>query len=305
MNTKQWIAFISLGLIWGSSFLWIKIGLEELGPFTLVAYRLAFGLLGLIVVMIWRRPSAPKRARLWGYLVILGFLNTALPFVLITWGQQFIDSAVASILNGTVPLFTMVIAHFFLVDERINFSKAVGLGLGFVGVFLLFSQGLSGGGLSSSMIGMLAVLAAAACYGISAVFARKNLREVSPIFQAFLTVLTAEVIVWLLVPLVELPVYIPSSSLTWISILWLGLLGSCVAYLLYFYLIQTAGSVRTSTVTYMMPVVGVTLGVLFADELFSLRLALGALLVIGGVWIVNSNRKIRAPFRKAVESVGD
>ncbi|MDX1435847.1 MAG: DMT family transporter [Anaerolineales bacterium] len=304
MKTKDWIAFISLGLIWGSSFLWIKIGLEELGPFTLVALRLGFGLLGLALVVLIQRPPAPGARRLYAYLVLLGLFNTAIPFILISWGQQFIDSAVAAILNSTVPLFTMIIAHFFLVDERINFSRLVGLGLGFFGVLLLFSRGLSGEGLTANLLGQLAVLAAAVCYSGSNVFARRNLRTVTPTFQAFFTILTAEVVVWLLVPLVELPIEMPSSTVTWIAILFLGLLGSCVAYLLYFYLIQSTGSVQASMVTYILPVVGVTLGVIFLDELFNLQLALGALLVIAGVWIVNSNRKIRVPLQRKIGSPG-
>jgi drug/metabolite transporter (DMT)-like permease len=305
MKAKDWVAFIVLGLVWGSSFLWIKIGLEELGPFTLVAFRLAFGLLGLAVVVLAQRPPAPRSLKLWGGLLLIGITNTALPFVLITWGELYIDSAVAAILNSTVPLFSMLIAHFFLQDERMNFSRLVGLGLGFVGVFLLVGRGISGEGLTDSILGQLAVLAAAVCYAGSGVFTRKNLRQVSPVFQAFMTVLTAELVIWMLVPLAESPVVIPSTPLTWVAVAWLGLLGSCVAYLLYFYLIQSAGATRAAMVTYTFPVVGITLGVVFLGEEFSLQLLLGAALVIAGVWIVNSNRKIGIPFRRTAPDPGD
>ena len=305
MKTKDWIAFILLGLVWGSSFLWIKIGLEELGPFTLVAYRLGFGLLGLAVVVLAQRPPAPKGLKLWAGLVLIGITNTALPFILITWGELFIDSGVAAILNSTVPLFSMLIAHFFLQDERMSSSRLAGLGLGFFGVLLLVGRGISADGLTGSALGQLAVLAAAVCYAGSGVFTRRNLRQVSPIFQAFLTVLTAELVIGMMVPVAESPVKVPSTPLTWIAVAWLGLLGSCVAYLLYFYLIQSAGATRAAMVTYTFPVVGITLGVIFLGEEFSLQLLLGAALVIAGVWIVNSNRKIRMPFRRTAPNPGD
>ncbi|HJS29009.1 MAG TPA: DMT family transporter [Anaerolineales bacterium] len=305
MKTKDWIAFILLGLVWGSSFLWIKIGLEELGPFTLVAYRLGFGLLGLAVVVLAQRPPAPKGLKLWAGLVLIGITNTALPFILITWGELFIDSGVAAILNSTVPLFSMLIAHFFLQDERMSPSRLAGLGLGFFGVLLLVGRGISADGLTGSALGQLAVLAAAVCYAGSGVFTRRNLRQVSPIFQAFLTVLTAELVIGMMVPVAESPVKVPSTPLTWIAVAWLGLLGSCVAYLLYFYLIQSAGATRAAMVTYTFPVVGITLGVIFLGEEFSLQLLLGAALVIAGVWIVNSNRKIRMPFRRTAPNPGD
>jgi drug/metabolite transporter (DMT)-like permease len=305
MRSKDWFAFISLGLIWGSSFLWIKIGLQQLQPLTLIALRLGFGLIGMIVVVLIQRPPLPRSSRLWAGLVLLGFTNTALPFFLITWGEQYVASSVTSILNSTVPLFTMIIAHFFLQDERIDFSRVVGLVIGFLGIVLLVGRGIAGGGLSANFLGQIAVLAAAAAYGASNVFARKYMRQVSPIFQSFLIILTAEAIAWLTVPLVDLPLKLPSSSVTWLAVIWLGLLGSCVAYLLYFSLIQSVGSTRAAMVTYTFPVVGVTLGVVFLNESFYLQLLLGAVLVIVGVWIVNSNRRIPVPFRKKVGITGD
>ena len=139
MNLRDWGAFWLLGTIWGSSFLWIKIGVAEIGPITLVAFRLLFALLGLLVVMRLQRRTLPKDAKtLWGF-AFMGVFNTALPFVLISWGETRIDSALASILNGTVPLFTIVIAHFWLQDEKISLPRLVGLLLGFAGVALLMS----------------------------------------------------------------------------------------------------------------------------------------------------------------------
>ena len=137
MKLKDWLAFAALGLAWGSSFLWIKIAVQEIGPFTLVAFRLLFGILGLLLVVAISRPEWPKTRRQWLALVLLGITNTAVPFTLISWGEQYIDSAVAAILNSTVPLFTMVIAHFALSDDRLSAARLAGLLTGFAGVVIL------------------------------------------------------------------------------------------------------------------------------------------------------------------------
>lgn len=288
MKTKDWAAFIALSLAWGSSFLWIKIGLQELGPITLVALRLLFGILGLLVVMAFNRPNFPDTRRLWGALVILGIMNTALPFLLITWGQQFIDSAVAAILNSTVPLFTMLMAHWYLQDDRLTIHRVVGLLIGFIGVVVLLFRDLVGG-TQSSLLGQAAVLLAAICYAFSSVFARRNARGVSPIVQAFVPLLVADAVMWALVPLLESPLVLPSLPITWVAVIWLGLIGSCIAYLLYFYLLHSIGPTRTTMVTYTFPVLGVALGVIFLGETLDLNLVLGAALVVGSIWIVNWN----------------
>ena len=134
MKLKEWSAFILLGLVWGSSFLWIKIALREIGPFTLVAFRLLFGLIALLAIMRLQRQTFPRDRRTLLAFLFLGVFNTALPFVLISWGETSIDSALASILNGTMPLFTIVIAHFWLHDEKITLTRLGGLIVGFVGV---------------------------------------------------------------------------------------------------------------------------------------------------------------------------
>ena len=287
MKLKEWTAFLLLAVAWGSSFLFIKIGLQEIGPFTLVGYRLLFGALGLLVVVFFRRPPRPVSRQVWLALGIMGVVNTALPFVLISWGQQFIDSGVASILNGTVPLWAMLIGHFALSDERMNWRRVGGILTGVLGVILLVSGELGAGTATNAVLGQAAVLLSAVAYGGSSVFARLALREVSPIYQAFTTILVADVLVWLGVFVVEAPLAVPQLPLTWISVIWLGLLGSCLAYLLYFYLIQAVGPTRASMVTYLIPVLGVALGVTFLDERITFQLIGGSLLVGLGVWIVN------------------
>ncbi|MGD8632820.1 MAG: DMT family transporter [Anaerolineales bacterium] len=287
MAIRSWGAFLLLGSIWGSSFLWIKIALVEVGPFTLVGFRLLFGAVGMILVLAALRPRFPKQRKIWVMLALLGLTNTALPFVLISWGELMIDSGVASILNSTTPLFTLIIAHFFLSDERMTVPRALGLLLGFAGIVLLFSRDVELEGFRSGLLGQAAVLAAAISYAGSSVFARRAFREVPMLVQAAVPLFTADLLIWIGAFTVEAPIVIPELAVTWTALAWLGLLGSCVAYLLYFYLINKEGSTRSTLVTYMFPVIGVALGVIFLDEQLDVRLVVGALMVVAGIGVVN------------------
>lgn len=294
MGTVDWLLFVSLGLIWGSSFLWIKIAVGEIGPFAVVGWRLLFGIVGLAVVTVTRRAKLPTGWSLWRNLAILGAINTALPFVLITWGERSIDSAVASVLNSTVPLFTMVLAHFSLVDDRITIRKAAGLIVGFGGVLLLMSRDLSRSSFTGALWGQLAVLVAAFSYANGGVFARRMMRRVPALTQAFIPMIAADIMVWPFALGLRNQPLLPSTGRTWIALVWLGLLGSCTAYLLYFSLLHRIGPTRATMVTYLVAVVGVGLGVVFLNEQLDARLALGSLMVVAGVAIVNIQRESRA-----------
>jgi drug/metabolite transporter (DMT)-like permease len=286
MRLKDWGMFSLLGLLWGSSFFWIKIGLRGTSPLMLVALRLTVGVLGLAVYVALRKPKFPRKRSLLIGLVILGTFNTAFPFVIITWGQQSIESAMASILNGTVPLFTILLAHLFLDDEKITAPKILGLLVGFGGVVLLLGGGLSSDS-GNRLAGQVAVLVASISYASSLVFARRNLRETEPLVQAFIPLVAADLMVWLATPILESQPQLPVDGEAWFAILWLGLLGTFVAYILYFSLLRSVGPTRTSLVTYAVPVVGLVLGVVFLDETLDLRLAMGTVLIIAGIVVVN------------------
>ena len=292
MKPREWVVFFALGLIWGSSFLWIKIAVQEVDPFTLVSWRLLFGTLGMVAVIVWKRPSFPPQRSIWLALAVLGIINTALPFVLISWGEKSIDSAVAAVLNSTVPLFTLVIAHLFLHDEPITARKAVGLLIGFAGVLVLMARDLEIGSLRAGVLGQAAVLLAAVSYASASVFARRTMREVSPLVQAFVPMAFADAVVWSMATQVGEPGRLPALPITWVALLWLGLLGSCVAYLLYYHLLHSVGATRAVMVTYVFPVVGVALGVLFLNELTDWHLLAGAALVIASIAVVNWKPKV-------------
>jgi drug/metabolite transporter (DMT)-like permease len=295
MKTKDWLAFIALSLAWGSSFFWIKIAVQEVGPFLLVAFRVLFGILGLLVVLGFKRPKQALDRRAWQTLLILGITNTAAPFVLISWAEQHIDSAVAAILNSSMPLFTLVIAHFTVADDKMNFQKTFGVLVGFLGVVVLTARDL-GGDLRMNFLAQLAMLGAVLCYAGSTVFARRNTQDISPVVRALIPLLSADAVIWAGALWLEAPVRLPALGLTWGALLWLGIIGSCVAYLLYYYLLHSVGPTRISMVTYMFPVVGVALGVLILNERLDFPLIAGAALILGSLVIVS-----RSP---AVASVG-
>jgi drug/metabolite transporter (DMT)-like permease len=285
MKLREWVAFCFLGTVWGSSFLWIKIGLSEIKPFTLIAYSFLLGAIGLLVIMRLTKQSFPRdRNTYLGYLFMAVF-NAAVPFALTSWGETKISSGLAAILNATVPLFTIVIAHFWLHDEKINLSRIAGLTIGMFGIIILVSRDFNSGG---GMQGQLALLLAAASYGTAITFSRKHLRGKSPVVEAMMMILMADVVLWPLAFVVEGPLTVPLQIMTWTSIMVLGVVCSSLAYVLYFYLIETRGAVRASLVNYVYPVVGLILGVSLLGEVAHWELIVGSLLIVVGITIINT-----------------
>ena len=289
MKSKDWLAFILIGTIWGSSFLWIKIAVQEVGPALLVALRLLFGVLTLLVVALFTRPEWPRRRQVWLSLALLGIINNAIPYSLISWGEQYIDSSVAAVLNSTTPLFTMIIAHRFLTDDRMTSRRIFSLLMGFAGVFILLSKDLTAG-FHGSLAGQLAVLLASVSYAISSVFARRTTKGLDQTIQAIVPLIGADVLMWSLASAVDAPITLPAIRLTWVAILWLGIMGTGLAFLLYFYLLHSVGPTRTALVTYVFPLVAVILGVVFLNESLDWQLAAGAVLIIASVVLVNRRR---------------
>ena len=287
MRLREWGAFWLLGSIWGSSFLWIKIAVGEIGPATLAAIRLFVGLIGLLLVMRLQRRAFPRTGAYLPAYLFMGAFNTAIPFILIPWGETRIDSGLAAILNATVPLFTIVIAHFWLSDERFTRTRLAGLLIGFAGVVLLMSRDLGAGAIARGIWGQVAVLAASLSYAVAATFSRRHLRGHPPLLQATMVVLFADLFAWLTVFAGERPVQLPALPVTWFALIWLGVLGSCTAYLLYFYLINAWGPTRASLVTYVFPVIGLLLGLIFLNEHADWRLLAGSGLVVAGIAVVN------------------
>lgn len=285
-NTGFWPLFIALGAAWGSTYLFIKIAVETLSPFTLVASRLAIGTAVLAVVVIFKRVRMPRDARTYLDLTVLAVLNLVVPFSLTSWGQQSIDSGLASVLNATIPLFTALLAAALLADERLSPAAIAGLVVGFGGVVILTVPSFQGG-IHGSVPGEAALLGSSVSYAAAAVYVRRRLGGVDAVAMAFLQVGLAFAAVTLLAFVFEHPLASRVRPETAVSILWLGVVASGLAYIGLFRLIEGWGSTRTSTIAYLLPVVGVALGWSVLGETVDGRVLLGAALVVGGIAIAN------------------
>jgi len=282
---KHWIAFIVLGIIWSSSFMWIKIALEEIGPTTLVAFRVLFGFLFCAAIIFIQRTNWPAKFNEWWPLLFLGLINQAIPFFLISWGQQAIDSSVAAILDATVPLFTIVIAHFFLDDDKMTVFKVTGLLIGFIGIVILLSEDV--GESASSVMGQAAVVLASMFYAISGIFIRRKTQNTPGYIRSGIPLLSATFIMWPFAFITESPIQFPQSGITWISLLFLGIVGSGFAFVLAYYLIHEIGPTKLSLVTYIFPLGGVILGVVFLNEQMTWQILLGGTLIVTSLAVSN------------------
>jgi len=285
MKAKHWFVFLLLGAIWSSSFMWIKIAIQEVGPITLVAFRALFGFLFGAVVVLVQRVELPRTFKAWTPLLVIGLTNIAIPFFLISWGELHIDSAVASILDATVPLFTILIAHFLLHDDKITLPKATGLIIGFAGIVILMSKDI--GASSNSLLGQAAIILASIFYAVSAIYIRKTTEDTPGILRSAGPLVSATAVMWLGAVIFESPVHIPQLGITWVALLFMGVLGSGLAFVMAFYLIHEIGPTRTSMVTYIFPLGGVILGVTFLHEQLTWQVFAGAVLIVSSLVIAN------------------
>ena len=283
----EWLVFLALGAAWGSSYLFIKIGVETITPFTLVAGRLAIGAAVLAAVMAITRTAMPRRRSAYWHLLVVALLGIVIPFSLITWGEQTIDSGLAAILNGSVPLFAIVLAALVLADEPITVNRLGGLVIGFAGVVVLTAPGLQDG-FGGSLPGQLALIGASISYAAAGVYARRTVKGVPPLTSAFLEVGFAFAITLVLAAAFGSPWATSIEPEAVFSVAWLGLIGSGLAFLAFFYLLNRWGATRTALVAYLLPVVGIILGVLVLEEAVSLPMLAGTALIIGGIALANS-----------------
>jgi drug/metabolite transporter (DMT)-like permease len=291
-SLSEWLLFLALGFMWGSAYLFIKIGVETLTPWTLIASRLAIGVVVLGGVLVAAREPLPRSARTYAHLFVLSIIYIAIPFFLITTAEQTVDSALAAIIQSSVPLFVFLIAAVSLHDEPITLSRLAGLLVGFAGVVVLLSGGLLVTG-STSVSGELALVAASVCYAGGAVYARRFLRGVRPMTTAFMQVFYAFLIAVVLAFVVERPLDTVVTPQTLAVIAWLGAFSSGLAYVAFFRLLSRWGATRTALVAYLFPVVGIALGVAVRNEPIDARIIGGTILVVGGVTLVNTTTGIR------------
>jgi drug/metabolite transporter (DMT)-like permease len=297
---KQWFAFWTLGLIWGSSFLLIKIAVDDLGVFPLVAIRLAIAGICMFIYL-WttgRRFPTSRKDQLG--LVFVAIANLVIPFMLITSAEEKIDSSLATILNSTVPLFSLVIANFMLPDEKLNQSKVFGLIIGYVGILVLAWRGITE---NSSLLGQAMMVGAAISYAGAIIFIRAQLRHIEPILVAGSTLVIAALVSAPLALLAsDLPDLDAVNTDAIAAVVTLGIVNTLIAYFLFYYLIDQWGA-RATMVAYTFPPVGITLGWLVLGEDVDIRLILGAALILTGIIAVNYKRK--TPRLSVIKKAGE
>jgi drug/metabolite transporter (DMT)-like permease len=282
---------LALGAMWGSSFLFIKVAVAEVEPAFVVACRLFFALLALVAALpllgrlseASEGPNLPARlAGLWRPLLVLGFLNAALPYLVISWGTQFLPSGTAAILNSTVPLFTAMLAGAlpWFADERLDLLGVAGILLGIVGVGMLVggSFGLFGQG---AVMGAAGVLAGSASYAVGGLYARRKMKGV-PVRVSAVGQNAAGLLVALPLAALALPREFPSLPAI-LSLVGLGAVGTGFSLLIYFRLIANVGATRTSTVTYLVPVWALLYGAVLLGEEITAHAILGLILILLGV----------------------
>jgi drug/metabolite transporter (DMT)-like permease len=277
MSRRHLLMLAGLAAIWGSSFMFIELALRDLAPSTLILLRMASGALALGVYIAARGRSFAALRPYVLPLALLGLVNTAVPFFLIAWGQQYIDSGLASIFNASAPLFTALFALGYDRSQRVAGSRLAGLVLGFAGVIALVGFELTGG--ERAVAGGLAVVGAGACYAIGGLYAGRRFPGLPPSLVAF------GALVWS--TLFVLPIGVAQgSAIGWealLSVLYLGVLATGVAYLLYFGLIAGAGAAKAVLVTYLVPSLALMYGAVFLGEEVTAVALLGLALVLAGV----------------------
>lgn len=285
MTPKALLALLALGVIWGASFLFIKVLVDETSALEVAQGRLFFGALAVGVVLAIRRTALRWPRSVWLKLAVWSLVAIVIPFILIAWAEEHIASGTASVLNSTMPLFTALFAAAFLIEEQLTPARAAGLALGLVGVVALIGGDIYNFS-DSSVLGQLAVVTAAACYGAGAVYARTLLRRENPLaLSGGQLVLGTAIVLPIMLGVRGTPDYSLSAE-AWLSLLALGVLGTGFGVVVYLWLVDNVGSVRSSLVTFIIPIVGLSLGWAVLDESIGASTVLGCALIIVGITAV-------------------
>ena len=281
MKFGKWLMLVTLSLVWGGSFFFNGVAVAELPVLTIVLGRVGFAAMVLFVFMKWAGLVMPVGRQIWQAFFWMGFLNNVIPFGLIVWAQGYVTSGYASIINATTPLFAVLVAHFATDDEALTLPKLTGVLLGFTGVALLVGPDAFAG-MSFYLGAQLALLTAALSYGVAVSFGRRFRRlSVSPIATATGQVTASTILLTPIVALVDRPWSLPMpGGGVVLSVIGLALLSTAFAYFLYFRILETAGATNLSSVTLLVPVSAIALGVFFLDEILLIRHLIG-MVVIG------------------------
>ena len=286
MSSQAWALLLVLALIWGASFLSVRIALDEIGPLTAVAHRTGWAMVVLWAYLLVRGLPFPRQPRVWAAFLIMGLLNNVIPFGLMAWGQLHIETGLTSILNAGTAVFGVLAAALFLQDERLTLRKAIGVLIGFFGVATAI--GLEAfRNFDIRSLGQLAVIGGTLSYAMAGVWARKALADLTPQVAAAGMVTGASLITIPLAYLVEGPLSLDLSARTWGAIGYYAIIATALAYLLYYRVLSLAGSGNLMLVTLLVAPVAIVLGAFVLDEALPIRAYLGFAILACGLVILD------------------
>ncbi len=281
MSPAQWGLIIILSVLWGGSFFFVEVAVKEAPTFTLVLCRVCMAWIILAAIVRAKGMKMPSSPRVWGSLFILGALNNVIPFCLFAWGQSHIDSGLAGIFNATSPIFSVVLAHFFVKKEKLTFNRGIGIFMGWAGVCVLIGiESLNG--FSVEMFGQLAALAGAGFYAVAAVYGSR-FETLHPLVVAAGMLLSSTIMLTPFALIVDQPWQLSLSGTTWISIFLLAAICTSLAYIIYFHVLSVSGPTNLMLVTFLIPVSAIGLGVMLLGEQLEWKNLSGLALIFFGL----------------------
>lgn len=285
MGPTEWVLIAILSVLWGGSFLFVELALMALGPFTVVAVRVSLAALTLLVWLRIAGLTLPREPRAWLAFFVMGLLNNALPFSLITWGQGHIDAGLAAILNATTPFFTVLVAHALTSDERLSARKGFGIAIGFAGVVAMIGPEALGG-LSGSILGQIAVVAASLSYAFAGVFGRRFAAMPSAVAACGMLCGSSLVMIPTALALEGVPTALPPAGVL-AALAALAVVSTAAGYLIYFRVLARAGATNLLLVTFLIPPSAVLMGWAVLDERLSGGQALGMAAILLGLAVLD------------------
>jgi drug/metabolite transporter (DMT)-like permease len=288
MTAPDWALLAILSIVWGGSFLFVGVAVRELPPLTIVAVRVATAALALLLVLRLTGLELPRTRQAWAAFLGMSILNNVIPFTLIVWGQSHIASGLASILNATTPLFTVIVAHYLTDDERLTGQRLAGVIVGFIGVAIMIGAAALTAW-DAGILAQLAILGAALSYGCAGVFGRRfRTMGIPPLATATGQVTVSSALLLPAALMTDKPWTLATPSTgTVLSLVALGLVSTAFAYLIFFRLLARAGATNVGLVTFLIPVSAILLGVLVLGETLAARHFAGMALIGAGLVLID------------------
>ncbi|HKZ03641.1 MAG TPA: EamA family transporter [Pyrinomonadaceae bacterium] len=290
---KSRLVWLILCAIWGSTWLFIKLGLADLPPITFAGIRFLIAATILLALIAVRRQALPRRRSDWILLAVTGVLAFTLNYGLLFWGEQYISSGLASLLQATIPAFGLVIAHFYLPAERLSAAKIIGVLMGVAGVGVIFSNQLSASG-SRALAGSAALVFSSICVAFSNVLLKARGKNLDPSIIAAGQMLCGLIPLLLVgIPLEGNPLHFRWTTMAVVSLFYLAIVGSVLAFLLYYWLMRHMDVTKTMLIALVTPIVAVTLGMFVLDEELNWRTFAGGALIMAGIGLIVVRRRVK------------